>query len=477
MSLIETDYLVVGAGASGMAFVDSLIDHSDADVVMVDRRHSPGGHWHDAYPFVRLHQAAACYGVSSTDLGKDRIDGSGHNAGMYELSSAPEICAYFSEVLNRVLLPSGQVRFLGMTEFHEDRPGEYRLVSLLTGKETTVRVRRRLVDATYIEPDIPSRRKPAYEVDSGVTLVTPNQLVNLGSAPAGFTVIGAGKTAMDVCTWLLERGVDPNSISWVRSRDGWYIDRSWTQPLDLVHTRLRYQSTLAQAAAEVATGRALAHQLEDAGLFLRLDRTVEPTQFRGATISTSELNRLASIEHVSRSGRVQHIRTGGIDFERGHETRPVGEIYVDCTATGLRTIAPKPVFETGRMSLQYVTPGYACWSAATLAVVEATRSDDEEKNHLSLPVVYTGHVDDLLSFTSASLNSASRREAQADIAAWSSNTRLNPARGLNERKHLPEVSTEVARLKQWRESAMSNLANHVGTPPQAAEEKGLRILA
>ncbi|MFP3686270.1 hypothetical protein SB847_21435, partial [Bacillus sp. SIMBA_026] len=72
--------------------------------------------------------------------------------------------------------------------------------------------------------------------------------------------------------------------------------------------------------------------------------------------------------------------------------------------------------------MQYVTPGYACWSAATLAVVEATRSNDEEKNHLSLPVVYTGHVDDLLTLTSASINSASRREAQPDIGAWSSNT-------------------------------------------------------
>src|SRR5689334_13165697 len=36
---IETDYLVVGAGASGMAFVDSLVAAADADVVIVDRRH------------------------------------------------------------------------------------------------------------------------------------------------------------------------------------------------------------------------------------------------------------------------------------------------------------------------------------------------------------------------------------------------------------------------------------------------------
>jgi cation diffusion facilitator CzcD-associated flavoprotein CzcO len=51
---INTDYLVVGAGAAGMAFADALIAACDADVVMVDRRHRPGGHWNDAYPFVRL---------------------------------------------------------------------------------------------------------------------------------------------------------------------------------------------------------------------------------------------------------------------------------------------------------------------------------------------------------------------------------------------------------------------------------------
>ncbi len=36
---IVTDYLVVGAGAAEMAFADSLITDSDADMVMVDRRH------------------------------------------------------------------------------------------------------------------------------------------------------------------------------------------------------------------------------------------------------------------------------------------------------------------------------------------------------------------------------------------------------------------------------------------------------
>ena len=45
---IETDYLVVGAGASGLAFADSLLAEADVDMVLVDRRDRPGGHWRDA---------------------------------------------------------------------------------------------------------------------------------------------------------------------------------------------------------------------------------------------------------------------------------------------------------------------------------------------------------------------------------------------------------------------------------------------
>ena len=56
--LVQADYLVVGAGAAGMAFVDSLIHNADVRVALLDRRHSAGGHWLDAYPFVRLHQAS-----------------------------------------------------------------------------------------------------------------------------------------------------------------------------------------------------------------------------------------------------------------------------------------------------------------------------------------------------------------------------------------------------------------------------------
>ena len=47
-------------------------------------------------------------------------------------------------------------------------------------------------------------------------------------------MIGAGKTAMDTCCWLVDNGVDPDAIRWIRPRDSWTNDRAAIQPLRLV---------------------------------------------------------------------------------------------------------------------------------------------------------------------------------------------------------------------------------------------------
>src|SRR5262249_2765327 len=159
------DYLVVGAGAAGLAFTDALIAESDATVLMVDRRHSPGGHWNDAYPFVQLHQPSAYYGVNSRTLGEDRIDRRPHpNAGFYERASAAEICHYYQAVLDD-LLHSGRVEFLGMTDCITDGDTRARAVCRLTGVERDVNVRRKIVDARYLESSIPATHVPRFDVD------------------------------------------------------------------------------------------------------------------------------------------------------------------------------------------------------------------------------------------------------------------------------------------------------------------------
>jgi cation diffusion facilitator CzcD-associated flavoprotein CzcO len=84
MRSLKTDYLIVGAGAMGIAFADALIDHADVHVTLVDRRHAAGGHWSDAYPFVQLHQASLFYGVASTLLGDGAVQLNGPETGLQE---------------------------------------------------------------------------------------------------------------------------------------------------------------------------------------------------------------------------------------------------------------------------------------------------------------------------------------------------------------------------------------------------------
>jgi cation diffusion facilitator CzcD-associated flavoprotein CzcO len=80
--MLTTDYLIIGSGAAGMSFADQLLTETNANIVIVDRHHLPGGHWNDAYSFVRLHGPSAFYGVSSRQLGSNRIDVSGLNRGL-----------------------------------------------------------------------------------------------------------------------------------------------------------------------------------------------------------------------------------------------------------------------------------------------------------------------------------------------------------------------------------------------------------
>jgi cation diffusion facilitator CzcD-associated flavoprotein CzcO len=125
-SKLETDYLVIGGGAAAMAFVDTLLDETDSRIVMVDRHDHPGGHWNDAYPFVRLHQPSAYYGVGSRELGRGVKYVSGPNAGGYELASKAEILDYFDQVMQQRFLPSGRVTWLPVSEYRRGPRGTSR---------------------------------------------------------------------------------------------------------------------------------------------------------------------------------------------------------------------------------------------------------------------------------------------------------------------------------------------------------------
>ena len=176
-AIADVDYVVVGAGAMGMAFTDALTAHADVSVALVDRRHGAGGHWLDAYGFVRLHQASAFYGVASTLLGGGRVQPDGPERGLHERARAAEITEYYARVLAR-LVASGRVAFHGRSEYL----GERRFASLLSG--TRYRApRARLVDARYLAPDIPFLTPPPFAVEEGAHVVSVNELVRLDRVP------------------------------------------------------------------------------------------------------------------------------------------------------------------------------------------------------------------------------------------------------------------------------------------------------
>ena len=461
MREIETDYLVVGAGASGMAFVDALLASSEANVVIIDRRHRPGGHWLDAYPFVRLHQPSANYGVTSRVLGNDRIDETGPNAGFYERATAAEICAYFGRVLDEDFLPSGRVEFLGMTDYRGEDADGHHLASLLGGEETVVRVRKKLVDATYVESSIPSRHTPSYVVDPGARLVPPNDLVHIAEPAAGFTVIGAGKTAMDTCNWLLDAGVDPGRIAWVRPRDPWLFNRASMQPLDLVGAYMQLQASWVEAAATATDGSDFAHQLGDAGVLVRIDPSIEPETFRGATMSERELDSLRRIERVIRGTRVRRVGTHALEVDGDTIATEPGRVHVDCTAQGVRPTERRPIFEPGRITLQYVTIGIVPWSAALVGAVEALGGDDDRRNALCPPVVFSGECRDILRLAYEGMSGLAARGADPEIAAWNDACRLDPARGAANHLDDPRVAAAFGTIGANFGPAMKNLQHHV----------------
>lgn len=443
---IDTDYLIVGAGAAGMAFADALIEACDADVVIVDRRHRPGGHWNDAYPFVRLHQPSAYYGVNSRTLGSDSIDSTGPNAGWYERATAAEICDYYQRVLDERLLASGRVRFFGMSDCQASSQDGIRFTSRLTGETTTIRVRRRVVDARYLEASIPATHTRSFDADRAVRLIAVNDLVRLSVPGSGYTVIGGGKTAMDACLWLLDGGVPPETIRWVRPRDSWLLDRAFSQPLELVASLIEGVSLYLEAAVNAQDADDLFRRLEACGQLVRLDAKVEPDMYKYASVSQNELASLRRIEDVVRLGRVRHIAPDQIFLDRGSIPTDGGQVHVDCSAAGLRLTPGRPVFESGRITLQQIRTGQPAFSAALVGYLEASRHDDAAKNLLCPPNPYPDAAADWIRCTCVSLRAQARWLADPDLSAWIESSRLNATRGTGAHLADPRMRSAMARM-------------------------------
>jgi hypothetical protein len=449
--VVQADYLVVGAGAMGMAFSDALVDHADVRVVVTDRREAPGGHWRSAYPFVRLHQASLFYGVASTPLGGGRVQESGPEAGLHERADQPTICTYYDDVMAR-MQSSGRVELFSGCDYVGDRT----FVSRESGERYQVPPECRVVDARYISPDIPSETPPTFAVGDDARVIPVNGLVELHGSPSQHVVVGSGKTATDAIVWLLQRGTDPGAICWIRPREPWMLNRARVQPDPAIF--LGMVADVMREASAASSLPELFLRLEDAGVMLRIDRAVTPTMAKTPTLATWELDLLRTVEDVVRLGHVRAVRRGTVELADGSVKVADDALVVNCAADGLKRLPLVPIWRSEAITLQSTRAGFPCFGGALTGFIEATGRDDDQKNRLCAPSSYGNSLAEWALMNVEGARSTAAFTSDPEVKAWSDGLALNPARIPPDHVGSSELDDVLARVQADTPTGIARLA-------------------
>ncbi|KAG9186420.1 hypothetical protein G6011_02976 [Alternaria panax] len=440
---ITPDYLVIGAGAMGMAFVDTLITDTKATIAIVDRYARPGGHWMIAYPHVTLHQPSAYYGVNSQAFpGERNIDKIGGNRGMSELATGDEVRSYFDRVMNQTFLPTGRVQYYPLHKYL----GEGKFRGIISNDVIQVGPETRIVDATFMKVEVPAMRPPPYEVAGGVDLITPNGLVSLSRPYGGYTVVGAGKTGIDACLWLLNNGIDAKDISWIMPRDSWCMNRSTLQPAWSPGNDSQMFQAEAEAVGDASSLEDIFYRLEAKGRMLRIDKNIWPTMYKCATVSVPEMEQIRKVGNIVRQGRVTRITANEVTLEGGKYTPVPDTLYIDCSADGLARLDPVPVFAGKNITLQAVRFCQQVFSAAFISHVEAAYDNDDVKNSLCTVVSHPDETTDYLPMSIQTYANAARWSIEPKTRAWLSQARLDIVNA--QKSDDPDEAAKVAVARQ-----------------------------
>lgn len=459
MTELTTDYLIIGSGAMGMAFADTILTETDAHIIMVDRYQKPGGHWNVAYPFVRLHQPSAYYGVSSRELGTGQLEKGGLNDGLGELASGAQVSAYFDDVMTQQFLPSGRVQYFPMCDY----VGGGEFVSKVSGARRKVSARK-TVDCTYLNTSVPSTHTPKFSVAKGVQFMPLNDLPKITTPPEGFVVIGAGKTGIDACLWLLEHGAEPDDIRWIMPRDAWLLDRENTQNTpEFFHSTMEAQAAQFESIAQANSIEDMFEKLEACGYFLRIYKDTRPSMFHGATISRAEIAQLRRIKNVVRMGRVKSLGVEEIVLEHGRIPASAKTLHIDCSASALLDVALKPVFQGDLITPQMVRSYQPVFSAAFIAHIEASVEDEAEKNRLCGVVPLPNSDLDYIRFTAAFMVNQYNWGQDKALRKWLRGNRLDGFSKLvgSITPQEPEKIAVMERLKNNSFPAMAKLQSFI----------------
>jgi hypothetical protein len=329
--------------------------------------------------------------------------------------------------MQQQFLPSGRVQYFPMCEYE----GKTTFASRVSAARYEVTVRNKVVDSTYMNVTVPSMRAPQFEVAPELTCVPPNALPRISAQADQYVVIGAGKTGMDACLWLLGNQVAPEAITWIMPRDSWLLDRATIQPGGIFAGGIAAGfARQFEVTAKAESIEDLFNGLNDCGQLLRFDDNVWPTMYRCATVTQAELDQLRRIPNIVRKGRVERIEADSIILTEGTEATSPAALYIDCTADGLERRPVLPVFEPRQITLQSVRTCQQVFSAAFIGHVEAAYEDETIKNELCTVVPHPdSHIDWLRTSLGNAMNQA-RWASDPQLQEWLVNSRLDGFSGL-----------------------------------------------
>jgi hypothetical protein len=335
-------------------------------------------------------------------------------------------------------------------------------------------VRRKVVDATYLAPSVPATHSPRFQAGDGAVVVPPGALPGLWHrapmpdlGPRRFVVVGAGKTAMDTCTWLLQSGADADAITWVVPRDSWLLNRETAQNAPrFFETTVRSQADSMRAFAEATSIDDLYLRLEACGVLLRIHPDRAPGMFHLATITRREVELLRTISNVVRLGRVLAIEPGRMSLERGEADVDPGAIFVDCTASAVEPRPLQPVFQDGRIVLQLVRVPQPTFSAAIIAYVEVRGGDDDgRKNRFCAPAPFPHRLADYVRSMLVSMTNGAQWQQDEAMRRWVRASRLDAFAKLIASADRDDAAQQalIARFREQAGKAFANLSRLAAT--------------
>jgi len=401
---LDCDYLVIGAGASGMAFVDTIVtENPKATLIVVDRNHKPGGHWVHAYPYCSLHQTSCNYGVNSMVLGKNLDKKGNERYDVDDRSTGHEVVEYYQRVRNQ-FEATGRVRFVcgaeyvGLDEakgvhvvdtqrYHGDdnnnnnHGGDNYNNNNDHAFLAEVTCRRKLV-TVCTNVTVPSMRKPTIPVHEAASFVPPNALpesIESRKNYQTYVVFGCGKTGADAVVYLLRNGVDPSQIQWIISQDYWYFVRDGFRDFYTCNDNFMKPFVSSGSVKDVFL------EWERRGLVGRIDNNTPaiPEVFKGATMDLEELGLMRSVRNVVRLGRASAVLEDTIVLAKGTlGYDPESTLLVDCMVDkGYGYELPKDftIFKPGHITMGPMTFLFnASSSAAHIAFLECALQDKDD---------------------------------------------------------------------------------------------------